>query len=196
MSTPPGAAPKAKGNVLTRKIGPLPTWAWTGIILTPILIYAVIERKKSSSSTTAASATTGMTSASQVPQFVNQTYTSVQAPSAPNSTGTTPVTTPVTTGPATTTTATTPTPTVSTPAPTPAPSAPVAAAAGGVVIPSEIGERANFAIGKLQSLGLGYQSTTGNRNPKDTYVVTAQSPAAGTQVPKGTVVKLTWKVGT
>src|SRR5271155_3016496 len=137
MSTPPGAAPKAKGNVLTRKIGPLPTWAWTGIILTPILIYAVIERKKSSS-TTAASATTGTTSASQVPQFVNQTYTSVQAPSAPNSTGTTPVTT----GPATTTTATTPTPTVSTPAPTPAPSAPVAAAAGGVVIPSEIGERA------------------------------------------------------
>jgi hypothetical protein len=80
MTTP--APPAKKTNLFTRKIGPLPMWAWTGIILVPIIIYAVIEHKKSAASaadTTAADST----DASQVPQFVNQTYTNPTPPSAP-----------------------------------------------------------------------------------------------------------------
>jgi hypothetical protein len=76
--------PAKQGNVFTRKIGPLPMWAWTGIILTPVVIYGVIARKKAA--TTASTAAT-TTDASQVPQFVNQTYVS---PTPPSTNGTMP----------------------------------------------------------------------------------------------------------
>jgi hypothetical protein len=70
--------PAARGNVFTRKIGPLPMWAWLGIVLAGIGVWAVIEHKKSSST---AASTADETDASQVPQFVNQTYTSPSPPS-------------------------------------------------------------------------------------------------------------------
>jgi len=67
------------GNVFTRHIGPLPMWGWTAIVGAVIIGYAW-WKNRNSSSTSAESATTD---ASQVPQFVNQTYTNVQPPSAP-----------------------------------------------------------------------------------------------------------------
>ena len=61
-----------------------------------------------------------------------------------------------------------------------------------IVVPKVIGMRANYAIGELQSIGLKGIGTT-NRNPKHEYTVATESPAAGTKVPQGTTVKLTWK---
>jgi hypothetical protein len=86
------AAPPARGggNVLTRKIGPMPAWAWIAIIAAALIGYAYYRNKQSagSSSADAATAADG-TDASQVPQFVNQTYTTVTPPVAgppPNAT--------------------------------------------------------------------------------------------------------------
>jgi hypothetical protein len=87
---PPAAAPAAPpaaprgggGNVFTRKIGPMPMWAWVAIIAAVLIGYAYWRNKQSAaSSSTAATAATG-TDASQVPQFVNQTYTTVTPPVA------------------------------------------------------------------------------------------------------------------
>jgi hypothetical protein len=79
------------GNPLTRKIGPLPMWAWLAIFTAVIVVYAYIK-KKSSGTTTGAGTSTGATSvnspggvdSSLVPQFVNQTYTSTTPPAAAN----------------------------------------------------------------------------------------------------------------
>lgn len=64
------------GNIFKRKIGPLPMWVWLAIGIGAIGLY-VLYKSKSSSSSSAAGATT---SAATVPQFVNQTYTTVQPP--------------------------------------------------------------------------------------------------------------------
>jgi hypothetical protein len=64
-------------ETFTRKIGPLPMWAWLAIIGTVIVGWAW-WRNRQTSSTSANSGTTA--DASQVPQFVNQTYTTVQPP--------------------------------------------------------------------------------------------------------------------
>ena len=79
-------APKQGGNVFTRKIGPLPMWAWLAIGLGVIGVYYVWQSKQNSSASDTTSSDTGDdTNASQVPQFVNQTYTSVTPPAAPTS---------------------------------------------------------------------------------------------------------------
>jgi hypothetical protein len=177
----------SRGNVLTRKIGPLPTWAWTGIILTPIVIYGLIKRKSSTAAASTASGGTGtMTDASQVPQFVNQTFVSPSPPAAPGT-----VAPPVTVAPVTPTI-----PPVGQP-PTAAPPVvpPTASMPGTVAIPNVVGERANFAIGKLKSSGFPYKSASGSRIPTKTYVVTGEQPAGGTRAAKGTPVTLTWKPG-
>jgi hypothetical protein len=79
-AAPPAAPSRGGGNVLTRKIGPMPAWAWIAIIAAALIGYAY-WRNKSSASATAATAADG-TDASQVPQFVNQTYTTVTPPVA------------------------------------------------------------------------------------------------------------------
>src|SRR5271165_5965862 len=76
-------APGKKGNVLTRKIGPLPMWAWTSIVLIMVVGYSLYSNKKNAAAAAAAPATG--TDASQVPQFVNQTYVSPTPPAAPGS---------------------------------------------------------------------------------------------------------------
>lgn len=80
--SPPAAAPaRGGGNVLTRKIGPLPTWAWVAIVSVILIGYAYWRNKQAASSTDATADTSADgTDASQVPQFVNQTYTSVTPP--------------------------------------------------------------------------------------------------------------------
>ena len=77
------AQPSSGGNVLTRRIGPLPTWAWVAIVGGVIVAYELY--KSYSSGSTAASSTA--TPASDVPQFVNQTYVSGVPPTAPGPPG-------------------------------------------------------------------------------------------------------------
>lgn len=72
------------GNVFTRKIGPLPMWAWMGIALLVAVAYYVIAKKNSTAA--AASATTntpGGVDSSLIPQFVNQVYNQEEPPAAP-----------------------------------------------------------------------------------------------------------------
>ena len=75
--------PAASGakSVFTRHIGPLPMWGWTAIVGGVIVAWAWWSNRNSSS--TAGSSTASTANASQVPQFVNQTYTTVQPPTAP-----------------------------------------------------------------------------------------------------------------
>ena len=72
------ARPARRENVFTRKIGPLPMWAWVAIIGAVIVGWAYWKNRQSNQ---AAAGTTG--SSATVPQFVNQTYTTVQPPAAP-----------------------------------------------------------------------------------------------------------------
>jgi hypothetical protein len=66
-------------------------------------------------------------------------------------------------------------------------------AKGKVSVPNVVGQRANFAIGVLESEGLTWHNTTGDRNPSDEYTVASQTPAAGSQVTKGTSVGLAFR---
>lgn len=72
------------GNVFTRKLGPLPMWAWMGIALAIALGYYLIKSKSSSSSSDQSSGdAAGGTDSSLVPEFVNQTYVQGSPPAAP-----------------------------------------------------------------------------------------------------------------
>jgi len=44
----PGGKPEGKENVFTRKIGPLPMWAWVAIIAGIIILYTLYKSRKSS----------------------------------------------------------------------------------------------------------------------------------------------------
>lgn len=75
----------AGGNIFTRKLGPLPMWAWMGIGLGGALAFTSWSRNKKAAadakdkSTSGTLPTTqtasGSTPASLIPQFVNQVYT-------------------------------------------------------------------------------------------------------------------------
>jgi hypothetical protein len=71
------------GNVFKRKLGPLPMWVWLVIGIALIGGYVIFKSRSGSSGTSGGAAPGGTTSAAQVPQFVNQTYTTVQPPVAP-----------------------------------------------------------------------------------------------------------------
>lgn len=96
---PTGGPPRSSGKlgIWAKKYGPLPAWAWASIGLVIILGVLYLRNKKTAS--TAASTTSDTTAADtagagQVPQFVNQTYTTVTPPSSPSpppSTSVTPV---------------------------------------------------------------------------------------------------------
>lgn len=97
------------GNVFTRKVGPLPMWAWMGLALLVAVLYYMVKKKSSSTTSSGATQspstvnTPGGVDASLVPQFVNQVYNQETPPAAPNvtvnntvpsDTDTPPVTTP------------------------------------------------------------------------------------------------------
>lgn len=69
---------RARGNVFTRKIGPLPMWAWLGIVGGAVVAWEFYRNQTTSSASTGSA-----TPASDVPQFVNQVYTSPGPPMAP-----------------------------------------------------------------------------------------------------------------
>ena len=77
----PGGAPK-HDNVFTHKIGPLPMFGWVAIAAAILVAWRMFAAKKSGTASTAASGTAS-TGANTVPQFVNQTYTTLTAPAAP-----------------------------------------------------------------------------------------------------------------
>jgi len=169
-------------NAFTRKVGPLPLWGWMGIGLALAFGYYFWEKNKSSAANSPASTSTenGTTEpADQVPPYIIQNYESdVNAQTVgPTTTNVNPTAPP------------TPPPV---PPTTPPPITGTTPATGSITVPNLVGERANFAIGALKSIGLvGIGKTS--RNPKNEYTVASQSPAAGTKVPKGTKVTLTWK---
>lgn len=65
-------------NVLTHKLGPFPTWVWIAIGAALVLAWSVYKNRTAS---TAAQTTAQPVPADQVPQFVNQTFTTVTPPS-------------------------------------------------------------------------------------------------------------------
>lgn len=91
------------GNVFTRKVGPLPMWAWMGIALLIAVGYYLIKKNSSANSNSAAGTspstvnTPGGVDSSLVPQFVNQVYNQETPPPAPNVTVNNNVPTPTTT---------------------------------------------------------------------------------------------------
>ena len=65
--------------MFTHKLGPLPTWVWIVIIGLAIVAWSWWKNKSASAATSANTAASS-TPADQVPQFVNQTYTTVSPP--------------------------------------------------------------------------------------------------------------------
>jgi LysM repeat protein len=113
--TTPMAPEQQSGNILTRKLGPLPMWGWMAIALVIAIAYYLIDKKNSANSASAqgtSSTPTDTTDQSLVPQFVNQTYVNGTPPPAPSVT----VNNTVPTGTTSTGTTTTP-PTNKPPAP-------------------------------------------------------------------------------
>lgn len=99
------------GEMLTRKLGPLPTWGWMGIGTVGVGGLYLYEKHKGGGTAATAAATPTSTSASNVPDYVFQNYNEIPAAAAPPTTTTTPpvtqpapgstptVTTPPTIGP-------------------------------------------------------------------------------------------------
>jgi hypothetical protein len=89
VSEQPAAAPRraggSDGNVLTHKLGPLPTWGWISIAGGGLIAWRLYSNSKSSAASASASATSPTTAADQVPYFINQVFTSRSAPAAPSS---------------------------------------------------------------------------------------------------------------
>jgi hypothetical protein len=81
---PDGGGGGKKDNVFTHKIGPLPMIAWVALVAVILVIWRMYEAKKNGTSTGGSAASgTASTGANTVPQFVNQTYTTLNAPPAP-----------------------------------------------------------------------------------------------------------------
>jgi hypothetical protein len=79
----PPASSKTPSNFLFRTIGPAPVWAWL-IAAAALGIGVFLWRRNSQQSSAAGASNIGTTGDSQIPQFVNQTYTSVTPPDDDN----------------------------------------------------------------------------------------------------------------
>lgn len=87
----PTSSGGGKLGVWKKKLGPFPAWVWALLALAAVLIYLYYRSQNASNSSNASSTTAAdTTGAGQIPQFVNQTYTTVTPPTAPaTSSGTT-----------------------------------------------------------------------------------------------------------
>lgn len=101
MTQPAPSGGKSGGSTFTRKLGPLPMWAWlaigTGLL---VIIYTWKQNKAAATAATDTSTADTSTADSQIPQFINQTYVTNTPPSQTAA----PPTTPTTTTPSTPTT--------------------------------------------------------------------------------------------
>lgn len=68
--------PSGGGNFFTQKWGPLPVWAWLATGAAALLIISYLRNKQNQSGTSQSTTT----DASQIPQFINQTYETVSPP--------------------------------------------------------------------------------------------------------------------
>lgn len=85
--------PTHRGGMFTRKVGPLPVWAWMAVGLVAAIAFYLIQKKNAPAASTAAPSTaTGTTASSSIPQFVNQVYTNGSPPAAHNPRGSKPPT--------------------------------------------------------------------------------------------------------
>ena len=87
MTTPQPSS--GNSNVWTRKYGPMPLWAWGGVVVLLALGYSLYKKHQAAASSTQTQSNPSVNSpggvdASLVPQFVNQVYTQSQPPAAPN----------------------------------------------------------------------------------------------------------------
>lgn len=73
--TAPQPEQESGGNFFTRKLGPMPMWAWLAAGASGLLIISYLRNKQSAQNQAPSSL-----DSSQVPQFVNQTYTTVNPP--------------------------------------------------------------------------------------------------------------------
>ena len=84
MSTPQAGEGGGR-NAFSKKYGPLPLYAWAGIALVLILVYAKYSsNKKQQQTDTSTVNSPGGVDASLVPQFINQEYVNTAPPAAPN----------------------------------------------------------------------------------------------------------------
>lgn len=66
------------GNFFSQKWGPLPVWAWLSVGAAALLIISYLRNK--SNNAASAADTSAQTDSSQIPQFINQTYTNGTPP--------------------------------------------------------------------------------------------------------------------
>lgn len=85
----PASRGGGKLGVWKKKYGPLPLYGWALLLLLAVLGYLYWKNRNSSANNPSSNTPTD-TGAGQIPQFVNQTYTTVTPPAAPStSTGST-----------------------------------------------------------------------------------------------------------
>lgn len=84
MPNEPSGSSAGNSNIFTRKLGPLPMWAWMAVALVLAIAYYLYKKKSAAAAGAASSGTAANTpggvDASLVPQFVNQTYTNTTPP--------------------------------------------------------------------------------------------------------------------
>ena len=163
------------GFSLSKRYGPLPAWAWGliggGVIYAGYRFYQSRQGSSSAATTSGTDQTTGVDFAPQIATL------QAEIQQLQNGEGSEGGTTPTTGG-----------------------TTPVVTGGGGgsgattnVTMPNVTGQRANFAIGDLKSIGIP-ATTVPVRNPRNEYTVTGQTPRAGTKVKKGTPAVLRVKV--
>lgn len=83
--TPATSGGGGKLGVWKKKYGPFPLWGWGILLVGAILAYLYYKNRNTAASSNASNTTAAdTTGAGQIPQFVNQTFTTVTPPSAPS----------------------------------------------------------------------------------------------------------------
>lgn len=171
-SSSPAKSSSGGGNVFTRKLGPLPLWAWMGIALAIALVYYIFVSKKQSAAT--ANTPDNTTAAGQIPQFVNE-VNSTSPPAPPDVTN---VTVPITNVP----------PPIRTGGPPPPGPKPIHG------VPDLVGMTRATGEATLKNAGLEFQYDLrkGQKlTPKTSYTIVSQNPPSGAQVQPGQKIQLT-----
>lgn len=73
----------SSGGGMSRKLGPLTYWEWLVVGAGGLLVIMYFHNKNANNLATS-STTSSTDTSSQIPQFVNQTYTTVSPPSSPS----------------------------------------------------------------------------------------------------------------
>lgn len=91
----PSRGSGGKLGLFKERIGPLPMWVWVAIIAAVLIAWRLYADKKNASAASTTATGDGSVGADQVPEFINQTYTTVTPPVAQAPPAANPVPTPV-----------------------------------------------------------------------------------------------------